>query len=287
MKLAEGREDFHTLVWLAYANLMLGKFDEAKKNVELARAAAERNPANAGIRDGYLGMRGRYLLETEQWEKIALDGTDAHAGDHDAMPGMPHGQRGAGAWLFFAGVSAAKRGDAELAERFAADLGKLARAGCRDERVRRERRRDSGETGRGAREGRARRPRTRRSRSRKKLPTSSSRPQRPRDRPTDEACVRALRRAAARGESRRPTPWRAFEQALLRTPRRTPSLAGLGAAAAAAGDAASRAAPTRSWRRCPVPRLTLPQWSPRNAGSPPIRTEIALPVGAQYSPPAQ
>ena len=31
---------------------------------------------------------------------------------------------------------------------------------------------------------------------------------------------------------------RAFEQALLRTPRRTPSLAGLGAAAAAAGDAA-------------------------------------------------
>jgi hypothetical protein len=30
----------------------------------------------------------------------------------------------------------------------------------------------------------------------------------------------------------------AFEQALLRTPQRTPSLAGLGAAAAAAGDAA-------------------------------------------------
>jgi Flp pilus assembly protein TadD len=30
----------------------------------------------------------------------------------------------------------------------------------------------------------------------------------------------------------------AFEQALLRTPKRTPSLAGLGAAAAGAGDAA-------------------------------------------------
>jgi hypothetical protein len=33
MKLAEGREDFHTLGWLGYGNLMLGKFDEAKKNL--------------------------------------------------------------------------------------------------------------------------------------------------------------------------------------------------------------------------------------------------------------
>ena len=38
---------------------MLGKFDESKKNVEMAKAAADRNPASAGIRDGYLGMRAR------------------------------------------------------------------------------------------------------------------------------------------------------------------------------------------------------------------------------------
>ena len=44
MKLAEGREDFHTLGWLGYANLMMGKFDEAKDNVESAKAAADRNP---------------------------------------------------------------------------------------------------------------------------------------------------------------------------------------------------------------------------------------------------
>ena len=61
MKLAEGREDFHTLSWLAYANTMLGKLDEAKKNVEQAKAAADRNPTNAGIRDGYLGMRARLI----------------------------------------------------------------------------------------------------------------------------------------------------------------------------------------------------------------------------------
>jgi tetratricopeptide (TPR) repeat protein len=64
MKLAEGREDFHTLSWLAYANTMLGRYDDAKKNVELAKAAADRNPTNAGIRDGYLGMRARYISDT-------------------------------------------------------------------------------------------------------------------------------------------------------------------------------------------------------------------------------
>ena len=62
------QRDFHTLDWLTYGNLMLGRFDDARANVELARAAAERNPTNAGIRDSYLAMRGRYLLETEQWD---------------------------------------------------------------------------------------------------------------------------------------------------------------------------------------------------------------------------
>src|SRR5919198_6416207 len=41
MHLAEGREDFHTLSWLQYANLMMGKFDEAQKNVELAKQTSE------------------------------------------------------------------------------------------------------------------------------------------------------------------------------------------------------------------------------------------------------
>ena len=72
MKLAEGREDFHTLSWLAYANTMLGKLDDAKKNVDLAKQAADRNPGNAGIRDGYLGMRARLISDTGQWEKLPL-----------------------------------------------------------------------------------------------------------------------------------------------------------------------------------------------------------------------
>jgi hypothetical protein len=90
MKLPEGREDFHTLSWLAYANSMLGRFDEAKKNVEQAKAAADRNAGNAGIRDGYLGMRARLISDSGQWEKLSVDAAAGQAGgDHAGMPGMP------------------------------------------------------------------------------------------------------------------------------------------------------------------------------------------------------
>ncbi len=69
----EGQEDMHTLSWLQYGNLMLGKFDEAKKNLDLAKASADRNPNNQRVRDGYLGMRARYILESGKWEKIPLE----------------------------------------------------------------------------------------------------------------------------------------------------------------------------------------------------------------------
>jgi hypothetical protein len=116
MKLPEGREDFHTLSWLAYGNLMLGQFDEAARNLELARATADRNPANRAAQNGYLGMRARHILETAQWEKIALEAaapaaTDAHA----HMPGMAYSDP-SNAWIFIAGVSAAKLGDRAAAE---------------------------------------------------------------------------------------------------------------------------------------------------------------------------
>lgn len=126
MKLAEGREDFHTLGWLEYANLMLGNIDEAKANVESARQAAERNKGNNGINNGYLGMRARLILETEQWEKIALDASDAPAASdaHANMPGMAMPAYGGGSntWTFIAGYSAAKVNDLPRAERAVAML---------------------------------------------------------------------------------------------------------------------------------------------------------------------
>ena len=118
MKLAEGREDFHTLSWLQYANLMLGNIDEAKRNVESAKAAADRNPKNAGIMNGYLGMRARLILETENWnDATSAPGAPSATGGHDEHAGMPGMQMPAGnTWIFITGYAAAKRGDLKTAE---------------------------------------------------------------------------------------------------------------------------------------------------------------------------
>jgi tetratricopeptide (TPR) repeat protein len=126
MKLAEGREDFHTLGWLEYANLMLGNIDEAKANVESAKQAVDRNPTNAGIRNGYFTMRARLILETGNWEPIALQAPDApHAPEeHSTMPGMA--MPSSNTWIFIAGYSAAKLGDLPAAER-AVEMLRVAR----------------------------------------------------------------------------------------------------------------------------------------------------------------
>src|SRR6202162_1635524 len=114
MHLQEGREDFHTLSWLAYANLMLGKFDEAQKNVDLAKQAADRNPQKPNIAQLYHTMLARYILETGKWEKIPLAGAKETGDEHEAMtvmPGMGKRYTGEVAWIFIAGLSAAKLGD--------------------------------------------------------------------------------------------------------------------------------------------------------------------------------
>jgi tetratricopeptide (TPR) repeat protein len=128
MHLTEGREDFHTLSWLEYANLMLGKFDEARKNVDLAKQAADRNPKNANIAQQYHTMLARYILETGKWEKIPLEASMDSTANHESMPGMPGmGGRysGEGAWTFIAGLSAAKLGDSSEAERARARLSAI------------------------------------------------------------------------------------------------------------------------------------------------------------------
>ena len=109
MHLPEGREDFHTLSWLNYANLMLGRFDDAKANVELAHEAMVRNPGGAGIEGGYHSMLARWILATGKWDTpvdVAAASTDEE-------------------WIFIAGFAAAKRGDDALARKSAARILEL------------------------------------------------------------------------------------------------------------------------------------------------------------------
>lgn len=111
--LPEGREDFHALSWLAYGNLMLGHHDRASENLGEALAAVERNPDDDRTLAGYLLMRGRHMIETGQWEDVALDAPDTVAGSNEH-------------WVYVVGLSAAHRGDMETAE---AAIGRLESMG--------------------------------------------------------------------------------------------------------------------------------------------------------------
>jgi tetratricopeptide (TPR) repeat protein len=101
--LPRGREDFHTLSWLQYAYLQEGKFDEAQKCVDQAKAVADKETA-PNIRDGYAAMKARQVVETARWEKLALPTGAVKDG------GAP-GYDGSAAYLVAAGLSAAKLGD--------------------------------------------------------------------------------------------------------------------------------------------------------------------------------
>lgn len=109
----EGREDFHTLSWLAYAYLMLGHDEIAAEKLAFAMQAVERNEGNKRVMDGYLLMRGRHMVETGQWENVELEAADTIAGSH------AH-------WVSAIGMSAAHRGDADTAVAAAERLQSLS-----------------------------------------------------------------------------------------------------------------------------------------------------------------
>src|SRR5919197_68796 len=101
--LPRGREDFHTLSWLQYAYLQEGKFADAAKALDMAKAVADKD-TNPRVRDGYASMKARQVVETEKWEKLAVGGGAVRDG------GAP-GYDGSAGYLLAAGLSAAKLGD--------------------------------------------------------------------------------------------------------------------------------------------------------------------------------
>ena len=102
--LPRGREDFHTLSWLQYAYLQEGKFDDAQRCVDMAKAVADKDMMNPRIRDGYASMKARQVVESARWEKLPLPTGAVKDG------GAP-GYDGSAAYLLASGLSAAKLGD--------------------------------------------------------------------------------------------------------------------------------------------------------------------------------
>ena len=117
--LPRGREDFHTLSWLQYAYLQEGKLADAAKALDTAKAVADKD-TNPRVRDGYASMKARQVIESQQWEKLALPGGTVRDG------GAP-GYDGSAAYVLAAGLSAAHLGD-EATVRLALDRLKAMRA---------------------------------------------------------------------------------------------------------------------------------------------------------------
>lgn len=119
--LPEGHEDFHALAWLAYGNLMLGHYDRAKGNLTNALAAVGRNPGDERVFRGSLLIRARHMIETGQWEDIALDAPDTVGGS------TAH-------WVAAVGMSAAHRSDTKTAKAAIERLESLRRKAAADGR---------------------------------------------------------------------------------------------------------------------------------------------------------
>ena len=103
MSLPRGREDFHTLSWLQYAYLQLGKFDDAARALATAKAVSDKDPS-PGVNGGYASMKARQVVETEKWEKLALPPGAVRDGGAPAYDGNA-------AYVFAAGASALNLGD--------------------------------------------------------------------------------------------------------------------------------------------------------------------------------
>ena len=131
LKLAEGREDFHTLSWLA---LRQPDARQVRRGEEERRVGEGRPriaiPATAAFATAISACARGYIQDTGQWEKLTLPAAaPAAAGDHANMPGMPAWARydGSATWIYIVGVSAAKLGDLATAE--AAEAALKARDG--------------------------------------------------------------------------------------------------------------------------------------------------------------
>ena len=82
---AVGREDFHALQWLHYANLMLGHYDRAEENLNMALKVVEMNPGNNFAHYGYLNILARHAIETADCSRVRLSSPDSSEGKHDAL----------------------------------------------------------------------------------------------------------------------------------------------------------------------------------------------------------
>jgi tetratricopeptide (TPR) repeat protein len=107
-----GMRDYHSLSWLLYESLQQGRFQKARETLELIGPAVAATGASR-LKAIQSDMRARYVVETRSFQEFAAATTFDTTGE-----------------LFAIGMSAARRGDAKVAETARTELSR--RAGSRE-----------------------------------------------------------------------------------------------------------------------------------------------------------
>jgi tetratricopeptide (TPR) repeat protein len=109
-----GMRDYHSLSWLLYESLQLGRFEKAREALDIMRPAVEQTGAPR-LKAILSDMRARYVVETGSFDELAT------ATSFDTTTE-----------LFAIGMSAARRDNPKLAAMAVAELAKRAAKGQTD-----------------------------------------------------------------------------------------------------------------------------------------------------------
>jgi tetratricopeptide (TPR) repeat protein len=119
--LGVGERGYHAMQWLFYAELQLGRLDEAQKLLDLIAADAQVTDSRR-TRSYFALMRAAWAVETDRWNELPpgpdLDGLSPEAVASD---------------LFATGFAAVRRGDLDQAGKVLAELGERYRAAAHEE----------------------------------------------------------------------------------------------------------------------------------------------------------
>lgn len=109
------KRDFHSLSWLLYADLQLGRLDKARQTLEIAKRAAAESGSSARERSAAEGMEARWAVETGVWrptgenaaERLRELSSRGHHGPGDELSAIVEKQA--------AGLEALGRGEPDQA----------------------------------------------------------------------------------------------------------------------------------------------------------------------------
>ncbi|HXV59537.1 MAG TPA: hypothetical protein VEK15_02500 [Vicinamibacteria bacterium] len=118
--LSPTRYSFHALYWLQYAYLQQGRYDAAQACLDELRPIANREDSTRGLKERLLRQEALQVVETERWKVSDVDGILAQIRGEGEVD-----ERTAATVLFASGMSAVRTSDLDTAKKAGAGIHEL------------------------------------------------------------------------------------------------------------------------------------------------------------------